>query len=441
MEENLTWIIDRDWNICKDEEAYSRNRDFVHSLGLKCDYVGWCDYNLGDTNLDIILAKMKQYKENNSVEVQGLRGIYRRAFYLGESDWYILDLKWINASYQESDKEIVAYKIPKNCNYIYEYDDYTMATVSDEFRKACIEEQFSGIKFEWFRDVGKYKSEQYFKVYFSDKTPYFYSCNNLSINSANDRASLNKLGGSLPKLLSIFYKLEINIPIVIKRTDLPSTDFSYYKYHKPDYVEEGFLIRKRVAEALLQKRIISKSDLKMISLVTEVPEEYQEYASEELLKVSEEDIHNSQTCYEEFMKTPRSDRKISEKEVLKALRKQKKEEKEYFNKPLSRRYCEDLIGTIYEIMIPYYKICDGAAISNEYTLLAYKESVMQTKEFVELMKYEEGLEPIQGIAIAKCADGDVVILNEEKQVFRVSHEDWQIIESWDNVETFLFQAF
>jgi len=441
MEENLTWIIDRDWNICKDEEEYSRNRDFVHSLGLKCDYVGWCDYNLGDSNSDIILEKMKEYKEKNSVEVRGLRGIYRRTFPLEESEWYTLELKWIDASYQGSDKEIIAYKIPKNSNYIYEYDDYTMATVSNEFRKACIEEHFSGIKFEWFRDVGKYKSEQYFKVYFSDKTPCFYSCNNLSIKNANDRASLNNLGGGLPKLLSIFYKLDINIPVLIKRTDLPSTDFSYYKYHKPDYVEEGFLIRKRVAEVLLQRRIISKSDLKMIGLVDKVPEEYLEYESEELLKVSEEEIKNSQMGYEEFMKTPRSDRKVGEKEVLQVLRKQKKEEKEYYNKPLSKRYCEDLIGTIYERMIPYYKICDGAVISDEYTLLSYKESVMETKEFIELMKFEEWLEPIQGIAIAKCADGDVVLLNEEKQILRVSHEDWQIIESWDNVETFLFQAF
>ena len=83
---------------------------------------------------------------------------------------------------------------------------------------------------------------------------------------------------------------------------MPSTDFSYYKYHKPDYVEEGFLIRKRVAEELLQRRIISKSDLKMIGLVDKVPEEYLEYESEELLKVSEEEIKNSQMSYEEFMK-------------------------------------------------------------------------------------------------------------------------------------------
>lgn len=251
---------------------------------------------------------------------------------------------------------------------------------------------------------------------------------------------LANLGGKLPVLIDMFYELRIDIPVCIKKTDLPSTDFSYYKYHEYDHVEEGFLIRKRVADILLQQRIISKSDLKMVYLVGEVPEGYERYVSKELYKICEADIQNSIYAYKEFLKTPRPDRKVSEEEVLKLLRNQRKEEKEYYNNPLSKRYCDALIGTDYEKMSPYYKICDGAVISDEYTLLSYKESISETKEFKEQMKFEEWLEPISGIVIAKCADGDMVVLTNEKLVNRVSHEDWEVVETWHNVETFIFEA-
>ena len=42
--ESLLWILDKDCKISglKDQdEKFKANIDFVHSLGLKCDCVGW----------------------------------------------------------------------------------------------------------------------------------------------------------------------------------------------------------------------------------------------------------------------------------------------------------------------------------------------------------------------------------------------------------------
>jgi hypothetical protein len=438
MREKLLWIVDKKKNSCGDEGEYKENRDFVHSLGLKCDCVGWCNYDLESDNADKILDKIEKYKEENHCY---LRGYYKRTYPLQDSEWYKLQLKNVTSDFEENEKEIRAYKIPKNIHCVDNGGRSSMSLVSEEFRKACIEEQFSGVRFQWMEDIGKYKSQQYFSTHISNKVPHFYSSNNLSVRSKEDKMKLYKFGGKLPRLLTMFYDLDVELPICIKKTDLPDTDFSYYKYDTSRYVEMGLLIRKRVADTLLQRRLISKSDLIMINIVEEVPVEYEKYTSEELKWISEEDIKDSVEEYNKFLKLPRQERNINEKIALKILRKQKKEENEYFNKCLPKRIQEKLVGTIYETMIPYYKICDGGTLSEEYTLLSYEESIIETEEFQEVAKLEEWLEPIEGVLIAKGADGDAVVLTVEKQVKRISHEDYSIIEMWDNIESFIFDAF
>jgi hypothetical protein len=187
--------------------------------------------------------------------------------------------------------------------------------------------------------------------------------------------------------------------------------------------------------------VITKSDLVAINVLEEIPNEYEKYTSQELEFVTEEDVYISLKEYEAFLRIPQQERKISEKMAVQILRKQKKDQKEYYNKGLPKRNLDKLIGTIYETMIPYYKICDGGVLSDEYTLLSYKESLIETEEFQKAMNLEEWLEPIEGILIAKGADGDSIMLTTVKQVKRISHEDCSVIEVWDNVESFIYEVF
>jgi hypothetical protein len=57
-----------------------------------------------------------------------------------------------------------------------------------------------------------------------------------------------------------------------------------------------------------------------------------------------------------------------------------------------------------------------------------------------MVRYEEWLKPIEGVLIVKAADGDTIVLSEDKQVVRYSHENYEIIEIWDNVESFIYDA-
>ena len=438
MREKLLWIIDRKRGACGDEDEYRQNRDFVHSLGLKYDIVGWCNYDLDSDGADDILDSMEKYTQENQCY---LRGFYERTYPLENSEWYKLHLKYLYADYIENEDEIRAYKIPKNIHCLDDRGKDYLALVSEEFREICTEEKFTGVRFKWMKDIGKYKSQQYFSMYLDNKVPFFYSCNNCAEVGEEYKNKLCKLGGMLPRLANMFYNLHINVPVCIKKSDLPDTDFSYYKYDTRSYVEIGVLIRKRVADILLQKRVITKSDLVSISVLEEIPSELKKYTSQGLQFVTEEDVYKSLEEYEAFLEIPKQERKTSEKMALQMLRKQKKEEKEYYNKSLPKRNLEELIGTIYETMIPYYKICDGGVLSDEYTLLSYKESIVETEDFQKAMNLEEWLEPIEGILVAKSADGDSVVLTNDKQVKRISHEDFSVIEVWDNVESFIYEAF
>ena len=435
--ENLIWIIDKQKNAVGDENESKENREFVHSLGLKCDYVGWCNLDLESENADKIIEKIEKYCEDTH---SYLRGYYKSTNSYEDNEWYKLNTKYISTDYFENENEIRAYKIPKNTNCLYENTKSAIALVSDNFRKVCVTEGFSGITFSWKKDIGKYKSLQYFNMYISSNVPNFYSCNNLSAADPEGTNKLFKLGGKLPKLIPLFYNINIDIPICIKKNDLPSTDFAYYKYDTFSYVETGVLIRKKVATILLERRLITRSDLICVNILDDIPLHYEKYSSEKLEPISNEDVQSIQKAYEEFLLLPKQEPVTREKMALHLLRKQKNGEKEYYNRSLSKSLCDLMLGTIYEAMVPYYKVCDGGVLSDEYTLLSYSESVVETKKLFDYLALDELIDPIQGVAIAKCADGDVILLTLEKEVKRISHENYEIIELWENVATFIYDA-
>ena len=63
FKEELSWILD------EKEHTFSykkidKNIDFVHSLGLKCDCVGWSELMLDDPRADEIL---KSYEKDNCI--------------------------------------------------------------------------------------------------------------------------------------------------------------------------------------------------------------------------------------------------------------------------------------------------------------------------------------------------------------------------------------
>ena len=83
--EILDWILDNDDKRIVDEEKYRLNIEFVHSLGLKCDCVGWSSLNLSDPRADEILSAIDTFCKKNEWKA---RGIYTRTYAEYTSDWY-----------------------------------------------------------------------------------------------------------------------------------------------------------------------------------------------------------------------------------------------------------------------------------------------------------------------------------------------------------------
>lgn len=67
-----------------EEGKYKQNIDFVHSLGLKCDSVGWCKLDLNRSDINEILDKIEEFcKRGNWLA----RGFYNCEYDGFESDW------------------------------------------------------------------------------------------------------------------------------------------------------------------------------------------------------------------------------------------------------------------------------------------------------------------------------------------------------------------
>ena len=60
IKEQLIWILDKKDNIYSDKNI-KENIDFVHSLGKKCDRVGWCELDLNEPDAYDVLEKIKAF--------------------------------------------------------------------------------------------------------------------------------------------------------------------------------------------------------------------------------------------------------------------------------------------------------------------------------------------------------------------------------------------
>ena len=457
--EKLLWILDERNNKFSLEKRCEMRIDFCHSLGLKCDAVGWCDMDLSRTDADEILNKIETYAKKENML---LRGYYSREFWNFNSEWYILKTKgispedwhWVEVVDNQGNsvdiEEVKAYKIPKFTSVAY---THRLALVSESFRNSCMKFGLEGIDFYWAKDVGKYDATQFFGVLIKESVPEFacdvdinYSINEKKIKKNQLSTSFSKLGelemlaGYLPRLTQMFYDLRVSLPIQVPKYKMPDSDFAY------TYLEEiggrnKVLIRQNAADILLNEKVICGDDLEPVVLYDSSPNGYTIKTTDFLALPSEEFIDKLNCDYQLLKAHPKPKRKASQKDALKLFSKIKKNNSNFFSKGRTRKLCSELIGTAYEAMIPFYSISSSASLSNEYEMLHYEDVVLLNEEFEREMKTEELLEDkIEGIVIAICADGDTVILCLDNSVVRVSHETMCEDERWETLEQFFYDV-
>ena len=469
IKEKLSWILDdpgKAWTPEAAEQERAKNIAFVHSLGRKCDSVGWSELDLSDPECDELLEKIRAFCAENAWRA---RGWYSRSFCLTESQWYRLDGEPFKESELSESGEFL--KTQQGQNYrVQGLKAYTLVgnkprslygapCVSEDFLTACAENGLDGLRYCWLRDVGKYRGTQYFTLAPEPRVPRMMCADNLSYkvkSAAELKASpvypkILDLGGALLKLTELFTELHINAETCYLQEDMPDAFFAY-GYHttiglhlngKPFTISHdgGVLLRRDAAEKLIASGVLTRRQLRPV-LIADRP-----IPGYELVQCSEKPFPDKAilaerlAAFRELIRRDRPERVITEQDALKRLRSAKRRRKEDFQSALPKQQREQLLGTSREALIPYYAICAGGYLSNEYRLLGCEESLSATETFsAEMGKEETKPFLIEGFVLALCPDGDHVLLSPSGEVLRISHEVPEIIGHWKNLAWFIAET-
>jgi len=486
VKEYLSWILDRPHQEIEDllskwsgdaylkhygdyrEEKIRRNIEFVHSLGLKCDCVGWSRLDLTRPDAGEILDKIESFCKEEGWLARGTCSRWYEDF---ESDWYELELpiqKEVESHIddREIDGFVYAIRAYKNKSQpiLFGWHEQIPLVVSAKFRDACVKHNISDVKFCWIRDVGRYASEQYFFMYpqqypprigcdyglvYSDKyTPYrsaegseFRRTPALHLPhhpGSQIHERLTKIGGLLPRISEIFYDMRFSLQDCYPAKAMPERGFAYVKHKSaPYWFRDKVLIHKETAQLLIQEKVLSKKNLHPALLYEELPPGYVEMEMEPISLPREGHFIRMQSEYEALIKVPRPVRKTHTKEAVSLLRRAKTSRKPDFKKRMPKEAGAALENTAFAPLIPYYLVADGGYLSDEYRLLSCAEAQTAAADFSADMAMEELLDqPFEGIVFACCADGDRVVLRPEGTVVRVSHEIPEIVEDWPTLAQF-----
>ncbi len=483
LHERLSWILDRPHSEIEEmqakwsgdeyliehlrpyeEENYRRNIEFVHSLGLKCDCVGWSSLDLTRPDAGEILDRIDRFCRE---EGWLARGVCARRYEDFESDWYELELPAVKdicnyvKTVSESGERVTvkgvrAYK-NKGAHALYGYhgDFY----VSEHFRDACIRHQVPGVHFCWARDQGRFASEQYFAIY-ADRNLSRIACDRFLRYQDVGRgypvtvvehqpgsalySRLEAVGGMLPRVAEIFYDMQFSLPDYYPVSELPEEGFAHVYWGKGDYyMKEKLLVHRRTAEMLLEERLLSRKNLQPAFLYQDgqVPPGYYEAEMDPFLRPCQTYIDQMQREYEAYIQQPHPVRKATEKEAVQLLRRAKTVRKEDFRKRMKKETAAALADTAFAPLAPYYLAAEGGDLSDEYRLLSYEEAGEETDAFAAGMEKEELLpRAIEGVVFAACMDGDKVILRPDGTAARVSHEVPEVVEEWPSLAQFFTEC-
>ena len=446
--EDVHWILDKPGTtIHNQDEQFRENIAFVHSLGKKCDCVGWSNLRRDDPQAEEILEKIVDFCKENGWTA---RGLYTREYADFDTDWFEID----GADFKDNTfGEYIS--VPsqdggtvKICS-IKAYRELSVAPkswgrrlyVPERFYNAYRESGMTGLDFCWAKDTGKYAAQQYFEIFGTERIPQVAVAWNLD---EQDLRSLGTDGGWLPRLGEVFSKwTQLNLPYCYKKEDMPAGGIAY-AYIPGTFTCCGLyqiLIHKDVAQKLLHEKAIPEKALKPVPVLDDIPSGYTLYKTSDCPRPSKTYMEQSLLNCEALKRKARPLWQISEKDARKVLRKTKTDRKGDFSSKLSKTKAEALAETEYAPMLPYYLIANGGSLSEEYRLLCVEESVAETKVFYQSLEREELLEvKPEGIVICTCANGDWILLLQDGAVIRFSHEAPETIQQWPSLAQFIVDA-
>ena len=442
--EELHWILDKNDVRLKGDEEYRQNIEFVHSLGLKCDCVGWSKLNLADPGTDEILSAIEKFCKEAGWSA---RGIYTRSYPDIDSDWFELAAPDIKEATEGGWDKIPAEPegIVRMAN-LKAYHELNAGPkewredflVPERFRSACLRLGIPGLTFCWARDKGKYAAEQYFFLYPQQRIP------RMALDRKFEKEDMDRIaaaGGYLPRLAAVFSQLQqINLQDCYLSQDLPSGGIAY-AYTRQTFSFFGrsrILIHRDTANLLIGEKVLTPKQLRPAAVVDSVPGGYVLEDTQVKPQPTGEYMEKMLSEYEKLKATPRPVRQVPEKDALKVLRKAKQDRKSDFQKVLPKKTA---VEAPYLPLEAYYRIVNGGYLSDEYRLFSLAEAREENEAFFRQLQTEELLEtPPKGIVIGKCPDGDALLLCDDGTVIRFSHEGPEILNQWPTLPQFVFDA-
>ncbi len=449
--EELLWILDKKDKLRGTEEAlYQRNIDFVHSLGLKCDCVGWCRLDMARPDTGEILDAIGEFCRNDGWKA---RGYYTRTLVDEEPQWY--ELKPANfreAAFSTNEK------VPGVHGDVYlptlkafhetspgPKEGFGTVYMPDRFRRALAE--MPDVDFCWLRDKGRYEAEQYFAMFPQRMVPCFGVGDHALkeekplqfLRSRKERELMEAIGGWSPRVGELFYDLYVEQPKCYLASQLPQGGVVWAYHREKHNPEAATLLHRDLAKALVEARVLLPRDLRPALVVEALGPGYQLLQGTPAPRPTQGYLRKTQAEYEAFCKVSRPKRQVTEKQALTQLRRAKRDRPEDFRKPLPKAKAEALTGTPWEPLAAYYRITDGGYLNEDYALLAQKDWEGENAEFQAALQKEELEEHLpQGVKFGTTPGGDTLLLCSDGTVVTFGHEAPVILDQWPNLAQFVF---
>lgn len=439
FKDSISFILDNPRK--HDEEAYAESREFCHSFGLKCDYVGWSKLVLDDAGLEILRQMHERAKELGG-EIRcmfwrELEGDYSFEWYelqpMDSLEWG--DDKWHEEADPKKDTDLIpyirAYKVLPS-EHLIGLTNSRLA-VRQSFVKAYEEHQLTGLRFAWVRDIGRYEAEPFYQMIFDQRVLRMTS--DYGLPDHTKRALMGEAGQLVGEIQQVF------LPTMVDPAGMPDSDFAYGYLRERSY--GSWFIKRSAAELLMEKGVLSRHELRTAPYFDEERDRMVIKETAEAVPFSQENIEIAEKEYQRFAKKIRPKYIVNEKKALTQLRRAKRREPEDFYKPLKKADAEELEQTALALLIPYYRISDGGYFSD--IAFASADEVRQlTDDFFSEWELEERLQEdfaayLSCLVIAACDNGDSILLHENGKVIRFDHEDPYLSKHWDTLAQFFYE--
>lgn len=445
--ETLIWRLDSSAHGAKFEADLEKGADFVRSLGLKSEGIGWCEVDLSTPKCDEMLDQIGQFCKQSGMKA---KGHYIRKYRAADSEWYRLKFD-VFRDHETSD----TFETVKNARgkdmELEKVRAYTLTDggfreslsqhcVPASFMDACIANNLNDLRFCWLRDVGRYAGTQYFAVLPEERAERVMGSFGYQWKSSSPALmrlkpmykTMVKLGGKLPKLAEVFDELDISLPNSYQRDDMPYTNFAYAYVPQSGLPKNDLLIDRQAAEKLIACGALHENQLEPVCVCDTPISGYTVKKTAEKPFPTDAVLAERMDEYKTYISKEHPARTINENEAVKLLKLAKNDRPEDFEKPLPKKRRDELIYTEFAPLIPYYSVCGSGYLCDEYRLLDISEAKEETARLNEL--------GIEGTAIVECGDTDMVLLTPNGNVVQIERDEPYIITGWDSLAAFFAYA-